>query len=497
MINGVYLPEMDADNVNNAFKIQLLSRYNTYTGAVFSVMGIICHQGALFLVPVFFMCFAPSFILNSSKSIIQKWVPVGATMLTSILLSQSLNAVNVQFTPRIESRIGATDLSSPAAGNLSFSITNISDSTRISRVLSTDTILRNAIQPSVTNTTTTCSWTHSWSDIFDDFRTSVQFGFSLNLWLEDLVPTSVKSDKSLKFTVNDNFKPEEANSITLEWTLDEVTQYFLTFEYMVQEFVDLSMNSNGELLSEPCFVDGGDPDMLYDAMNATDATQLLRNMKNAFRNKNLAGTCFNNISIPEITVEISSFSLSPQIKFDAVTFELPVEMEIMQQWLSDSPRFDSNDSSSAFYVTSKSGGDYFTDLSTSLMGNEYAIVLIWPIMDFDDQVWMSPLCDKRLLYSPYETCDVVSNSSAFVISIAHHMTMDEFTVYDKVSTDDEVGTNSSVSWLRMKNVRKVYSFTVGKLSWHTSDLAKVYDAKCEVDGDCYGIYFPLGTVTNT
>lgn len=493
MINGVFLPDMNADNVNDALKLKLLSRYNTYTGAVFSVIGIICHQGALFLVPVFFMCFAPSFLLKSSKSIIHKWVPVGTTMLISILLSQSLNSVNVQFTPRTESIIGVNDLSSPAAGNLSFLITNASDSTLISGVLSTDTILRNAIQPSVADFTTTCSWTHSWSDIFDDFRTSVQFGFSLNLWLEDLLPTSVKSNKSLKFTVGNTFTANAAKDIESHWGLDEVTQIFSNgFEYMVQEFVDLSMNSNGELLSEPCFIDGGDPEMFHVAMNSSNATQLLNNMKSAFHNERLVGTCFSNISVPEITIEISSFWLSPQIKFDAVTFELPVAMEVMQQWLNDSPSFDSNNRSSSFYATSKTGGDYFTDLSTSLMGNEYAVVLIWPIMDFDDQVWMSPLCENRLLFSPYDTCDVVSNSSAFVISIAHHMTMDEFTVYNKVSTEEDAGTNSSESRLRMKNVRKVYSFTIGKLSWHTSDLAKVYGAKCEVDGDCYGLYFPLG-----
>lgn len=42
---------------------------------------------------------------------------------------------------------------------------------------------------------------------------------------------------------------------------------------------------------------------------------------------------WNSIATLEITTELSSFQLSPQISFEAVTFDLPIKMEVMNDWL--------------------------------------------------------------------------------------------------------------------------------------------------------------------
>lgn len=54
--------------------------------------------------------------------------------------------------------------------------------------------------------------------------------------------------------------------------------------------------------------------------------------------------------------------------------------------------------------------------------------------------------------------------------------------------------NNNRTTYRMKNHRKIFSVTIGKLSWETSDLAEVYEAKCGGTGDCAGLYFSLSNV---
>lgn len=103
MIYGVNLPKVSANKLSDAGKSKLVDRYNTYTGGFFSVVGMLCNQVAMLLLPVFLLCFTTSAILNEYKSLVQKWAPVGAAIGASLLLSQGPNAVNVQFeSPRIE-----------------------------------------------------------------------------------------------------------------------------------------------------------------------------------------------------------------------------------------------------------------------------------------------------------------------------------------------------------------------------------------------------------
>lgn len=45
------------------------------------------------------------------------------------------------------------------------------------------------------------------------------------------------------------------------------------------------------------------------------------------------GTNWSDISVSEMSIQFSSFKLSPHINFDAVTSDLPVAMETMQSWI--------------------------------------------------------------------------------------------------------------------------------------------------------------------
>lgn len=468
-LRGVSLPELNANNISDAEKVKMLNHYNTYAGGLFSVVGMFCHQMALLLLPVFFLCFTTSAILNENKSFVQKWAPVGATAAISLLLSQGMNAVNVQFSSRIEQIIQVNDLSVSKV-EFPFVVTNITNSARIAGIPITDTILRNAIRPSIPNDNSTCSFEYG-APVYNDDIPSIQYGFPLNSWLEYMLPTSVTSEKSINFSVSENLTADWANAVASGWALDDIASLFTIGYYDIVE--QFSVENMSYL-------------MYNEIVNSSNPMQMLTNMQHVFFNDRLSDGGFRNISVSEIVIDISTFQLSPQIKFDAVTFEIPVAMDMMHEWLDELP---------FIYNTSKIGGSYITELSTRMMGDDHVIYLATPDTDFIDKISI-------------EFCP--GSSSAVIQSYGQYIAMDEAKLFNGSRKDDATESITSIKadegsvlddtavysdvgayWFQMKNVRKVYSITYGNLSWETGDLAQVYDAKCEVETKCNGLHFPL------
>lgn len=486
MWHGVDLPELSASNLSDKDKSKLLDRYNTYTGAVFSVVIMPFQQIVAQMIPVFFLCFATSTILSENKSSLQKWALMGATAAASFVVGQGINAVNVQLnSPRTEFIIGQNDLVSSDTTSFSNVITNATNSASVAGIPSTDTILRNAIRSSAANSVSTCLGLGDWTDTFDAPEGSIRYGFSLSSWMEYLLPTSVTCEKSAKFSMNDTFTPESADSVMSEWKLDETATLF---SYGLASLID---HFSREFTA---------PHDVNSMLDSSDAVHQLTSMQDAIQNLcetyattyDSSGTAANwtDISVSEMTVEFSSFNLSPQIQFDAATFNLPVTLGAMQSWIRGNN----------FYKRSTSGADSYIDFLSGNLGNEHAFIMASPTR-LDDQVRMLRLCAK----DENDTADDIAasslclfplNSSILIYSFAQHITMDEWKLFQatedgnlEFTEPDTRNTN-----FRMKNHRKIYSVTVGKLSWQSSDLAQVYDAKCEANSPCRGLHFPLTNV---
>lgn len=475
LIHGITLTERSLNGLDGSERSDLLDRYNTYTGAIFSVLIMPFQQVVLLVMPVFFLCFATSSILGENKSFVQMWMPLGFTVVTSLLIGQGMNAVNVQFdSPRTDYIITADDLVASDTGEVSFVISNISDSTSIAGIPSTDTILRNTIQFAASSDQTSCTSAFGWPNSNKVPEASIRFGFPTRSWLENLLPTSLASDSSFEFSMSDHFSADSTTGRVIpDWTLDKTAQIF----------------SYGLSLSMMTFVTDGSagysvlPVEVYDAIKVSDDVQMLNDMQTVILNYT---SKLHNVSVAEITVQFSSFQLSDQIQFDAVTFELPIDTDTMQTWL--------NESDNGYSVV-KIGTDYFNSFDTALAGNDHAFVMKTPKMT-DDQVRILRLClknendtiDDLQAFTGTKTrddapkCDFPSTTSAMIMSLGQHITMDEANVY----TNEYNFRN-----LMMKNPRKVYSVTVGKLSWRTSDLAHVYGATCSEKDQCEGLYFPL------
>lgn len=183
------------------------------------------------------------------------------------------------------------------------------------------------------------------------------------------------------------------------------------------------------------------------------------------------------MSAPEIAIEFSNTRLSDQILFEAVTFTLPISMQTMKDWLrSDDPT---------------ATADLDMVLNTNSYCNDHACILQTPVYDgtLQDQVRLLRLCmasddssaDEDLLaFSISGACPHTSKNSVLVYSMARHIEVEEVT-YSGMD-------------LTLTNSRKVYKITVGRFSWTTDDLARVYGAQCAVGANCQGLYVPLSDV---
>lgn len=458
MIDGFTFVTLDANNISDSRKSELLDEYNTYAGAISSVVSMPFQQVLTLVLPVFVLCFAASTGVTDSSSFVRKWAPVIAATAVSWLLGQGLNAVNVQFDqPTIEFVISSSDLVSLDSSAYAMTVTNITNTVNVAGISSTDTILRTAIRSSRPSPKTSCSYDSGWG-VGAPIAGSIRFGFALNSWLENMLPTSVASDSSLHFSTSSEFAAGSVKESDLpnDWTLNKTANIF----------------SFGLGVVLDVFTDGSRvPRDVFEQIDTSEATTMLTQMQAVTKNQS-----WKNISTSEITIELSSLQLSPQVQFDAVTFELPVTWAKMGG--------------------KQIGSDYYSWFETINQCNDYACVFQTTISSsagfgYNDQVRVLHLCAAQENDTTDDISSVFSddcipmNNSVLIFSLAQHIAIDEVNV-----TVDSL-TYMNVS---MKNTRKIYSATIAKLTWQTSDLAQVYGAKCAADGACDGLYFPLENV---
>lgn len=132
-----------------------------------------------------------------------------------------------------------------------------------------------------------------------------------------MLPSSVKSEKTLKFSENESLTDESARSIASGWALIDAIKLF-TYR---SSFV----------LANPTPIDVQPIDSYWHAKR--------------LYNDGLTGTTLSHVSVSEITVEF---------------------LGIMHERVKQMPEL---------YFTNKSGANYYTAISPRIMGNDRALIL--------------------------------------------------------------------------------------------------------------------------
>lgn len=495
LIDGFDLTTVNATKLSDDDKSDMLDKYNSYTAAVAGWVTMPMDTFSSSLLPLFFLCYWTKDMLGSKKSWLAWMVPMAVGYALTWLLGQGLSALNVQFSaPTYEYIIQSSDLADTSSNaTFGLSTSSITRTTHVAGIPSNNTILRNAIRMQIANTSSTCT---SDSGPRPSPEVTVRYGFPLNSWLGDLMSESVACERSLSFSMSTDFSKESISASAFPGgDMNKAAQLFTygiwaAFQHFGEGFTT-TLATNGALQE------------VYTNLQSSDGVQVLSNMQNLVSNiteqveervqeftakKRWDATgIWTNISVPDIAIEFADFQLSPLIKFESVTFDLPVLSSIMK---------------SDLVLPNSTDGNMYWDVSTSNDCNDFACLIRSSVVDgtLHDQVRMVPLCmtgagsteedlirfnNNRDVADTW--CHFPSNNSALVVSLARHISVDDVNYSMPAYEDRSLATPQLI----FKNPRKTYSVTVGRLSWEKTDLAKQYGAKCATGSNCDGLYFPL------
>lgn len=480
LISGFTLTTLDANTLDETTRTNLQDQYNSYSGYIVTVVATPFQGIVDMLLPVFFLCFTTKTIRKTKKSFVEQWTPVLVAYLISWMLGQGMNSLNVRFDAnRVEYVISTNDLRDvDTVFQFDLVATNIYNTTHVAGVNSTNTILRRAIHPTETTQDTTCTYGHSTQDATSD--PYVRYGFRTTSWLQYMLPQSVASSWSYSFSMSHNFTTDPVDSAVFANKSLNSTASLLIYSFwtMFAQFGDPS--------------DSNHPDVIYDWLMPLTNTpsKLLTNMQTVVQNVTDIIDARNdtqmgiwiNISVPDITIEITSFDLTPEITFDAVTFALPLDANINHIWMSDHMVSDK-------YFTGSDPSDNYYRLGTPPRCNENACAIGTPNINEtnQDQIRLIRLCmnsenDTTDDIHNFHDCNAISRSSVLVYSVARHIAMDDLYM--------DINSNNA-SRLIMRNPKLTYYVTVGRLSWKTIKLAPIYGAVCEDKSNCTGLKFAL------
>lgn len=410
--DGFTVATVDGTTLNDSDKSKLLDKYNSYSGFVSSVVAMPFGVFMGLLLPVFLFCFATHWVIdenaNSIGQLAQKFVAIGIAW----LLSQGLNSINVQFeSPKFtfaitESDLVATDVNATTA----FAMSTVTSTVSTSGHSSTDTILRSSISSQVPNPQSTCLGGKE--DAPEIPFASTIYGYSSPSWIGSLLPESIASQSSVAFSTTTTVTEVDESAFPGEDVNRSAVLFSYAFDLLLVQFTDSTSPYYGS-------------DMIYDQIKTTDGVELLQKIQKTMANAtNLvafntfsSASMWLNISFSEITMEFSTVQLAPQIKFEAITFELSLSMRAM-----------------AGYFGQKAASSFSVSLLTRISCSDNACVLETPNAEgtFQDQVRIFRICQQNNESNVEDTyafgvmaCNSISNSSALIYSLARRISADE------------------------------------------------------------------------
>uniref|UniRef100_K3X018 Uncharacterized protein n=1 Tax=Globisporangium ultimum (strain ATCC 200006 / CBS 805.95 / DAOM BR144) TaxID=431595 RepID=K3X018_GLOUD len=192
-----------------------------------------------------------------------------------------------------------------------------------------------------------------------------------------------------------------------------------------------------------------------------------------------------NVSVTDVRVEISRTNLTTDIRFDAITLEIPLDYLPHQRLTYN------NTALEWIPVKETPTGNRVYDMLKyeDCSGNSCVVQLTEYDSSEAEHYIESGREDSMALLNRGIRGGIdrnPSNTSFIVVGVGKRIQGDEILTYQEMNY-------TSQTLVRLINARKVYSVTVGLLSWRTQDLVKVYGAGCVIVGNntCMGLSFPL------
>lgn len=141
-----------------------------------------------------------------------------------------------------------------------------------------------------------------------------------------MLPQSIASDEWFAFTMDDSFATGEIDTSVLpSGDLNKTAELFSDELYGVwTAFTNLWSDGIGVNISAQ-----------YAAMDTSDAINLSTSVQLLMTEYENSDSGWNQIAVPESRVKLASLTLSPQVKFESITVDMPVKNSTMIEWTSN------------------------------------------------------------------------------------------------------------------------------------------------------------------
>lgn len=470
--------ESDASDTIDEFarRQRAVDDLNFYLGAVTSLFVRPLLAVVALVVPVALLCFATRAYMQNQRS----WqVQIAMFLVANAvvwLLSNGFHGANVHLTaPRVRSVLRSVDLSGANPDDAGADTANDT-----SAVQSIDTILRSAIQPQQASqqdsSATQCS-----RESPRRLPALVEFGFASRDWFSSALPTPPAAVASLSRKVSELSETTAPLPLARTSAQRLFSSTLLLMNDFFRDPTTIEGVSAAAFEPEPTSILESDA-ALYSAMHAK--------LRAVFNASSASFPHFASFDAVNAEFHFDSFELSPQVVFESLTLDIPLDASELRRRVVLEPNGDTTqemrygNSDRVFEVNPKEECSPLGCV-VSAKGERMSAARV----DYGSQVRALAICvdsatgaeDWSTTLDAASACATQSNHSVLVFSFAKRITGDEL----------EVLLNSTASIVKLSNPIKHYTVTVGRLSWAVADLAETFHASCDADEGCEGLMFPL------
>jgi hypothetical protein len=496
--HGVEVSRIDAKETSTKEQTKILNNYNSYAGNIASAFGKPIEIFVTLAVQVIVLRFMVAAILKPELSWKVGAMTIALSVAVGFLINNGFNALNVQLRPlEIQPAISDADLAL-------VSTTLSTDSLNWTRTTSentpqnpiTNTILREVVTTRVPKSPSLCPWLYGkgpgTGDVPDP---TLDLGFTQRDWQAHLLQEALMP-KQLTVFVNATNAGAKKNISVADLPMNASLAADL-FVYGTQvgqglfSWNTLVHTTRVNNVSESSATLLGVLPPLSASANETTKRQF-------FLNRLPAAMSGIVPSQKDLSVQYSHVDISPSLRFDAITFEFEINCLAFGN------------------ATTRDQTTRYKTLDTSQSCGPWpALCLVEKrdYMSFDNadhmyydtpaQVSTFAACinshgTEEMMSPPSAEvgftleCNRTSNSSLFVVSVGKRLVADGFWQNKSANATGLFSKNDSVV---VKNIRKIYSYTVGRLSWSAEDLSSTFHAACGTTSStkCRGLRLPLAT----
>ncbi|TMW57511.1 hypothetical protein Poli38472_003436 [Pythium oligandrum] len=505
--SGVALRHFDGVNGNDAATSKLVDDYNSYSANVATVFGRPVGQVVGVMVHVVMLRFAAVSVMRSGSSWRRTGFVMFAISAVEYLVLNGFNALNVQ-----SQRVGFDLVISMSDLSISANTSNYNMTSGVTNFTTTfpesapknpiaNTVLRNVTLPRVTKPdpmTRKCDASDSCAR--EDI---VNYGFPSRAWQSAMLSTAVEP-KLVRIPITeaanakiDSLPMSATRAANLFYSAAaKATDFFPWFDdyfAAAQSHVPSLADGDSKTFSMTQVL-GFLPD--YETNDQARLDWFLQQSQAVMANNlsNTEGNNSKNVSERAVALEFAHIDISSTISFDAVAFEVEVI-------LNDTGRFHGFPNGSLyddFYPSERcSASPGFCLFGKPAYGKDELVYDVPSQINvvsacFDgngaDEGISVRLTDASGEIVPAIDCNKTSDTSLFVVSIGKRLVADA--LHDNTTNTTFPGVYEPAVVL---NLRKIYTFTLGRLAWQPEDLSQAFQARCDInEGDrCNGLRYDL------